>query len=254
MLLLKNCVSATRAAVIQIEQLTKTLKGRNELSQKFNACALISQDDVPYFKWIISEWLASSAQWQNPPAWQMTAYCNMLTATNDYVSNWGNAMVVTSGGVCNAFTLESIVSPLQDISLGNADRSWFFQKCTEFAYFQVSYPGTSIFFDNMPSTMQESWCRMAFGKPLIPNVDWTNTYYGGMNVAGTNIMFTNGLMDPWHTLSLVGTNNTQQYVVNYEAAHCAPMTQPTSEDPRSLIHARIQIVEFLQGILMNYNK
>jgi hypothetical protein len=139
----------------------------------------------------------------------MTNACNALLASTDYVANWGvfsilahsggsrlfigKAMYANNGNACLQYTKASIVNPMKDISLGtngvenmdlfgclgNLDRSWYFQKCTEFAYFQVGYPGTSVFFGDMPSTMQEEFCLETFGRPLVPHVDWTNAYYGG---------------------------------------------------------------------------
>jgi hypothetical protein len=35
-------------------------------------------------------------------------------------------------------------------------------------------------------------------------VNWTNGYYGGRDIEGTNIAFTNGLFDPWYELVVFG--------------------------------------------------
>ena len=36
-----------------------------------------------------------------------------------------------------------------------------------------------------------------------PDVAWTNANYGGQAIQGTNIVFTNGDIDPWHALSVL---------------------------------------------------
>lgn len=71
-------------------------------------------------------------------------------------------------------------------------------------------------------------------------------------------MFTNGLLDPWHLLSItedqMPTRETSVQAVVYEAGHCAPMTKPSSEDPPSLVAARATVQAFLMDVLSTVNE
>lgn len=51
-------------------------------------------------------------------------------------------------------------------------------------------------------------CNATWG--IIPDPDWLATWVGGSNIAGTsNIVFSNGLLDPWHGggMSLIRLRN-----------------------------------------------
>jgi hypothetical protein len=87
---------------------------------------------------------------------------------------------------------------------------------------------------------------------------------------GTNIMFTNGDLDPWHLLS-VNEDFADGAVLaaTYEAGspylslppsstfllkilgHCGTMIQATSVDPPSLTAARTRVTQFLSGALQS---
>jgi hypothetical protein len=44
-------------------------------------------------------------------------------------------------------------------------------------------------------------CAVAFnGWKSDPQVDWINQNYGDIHIAGTNILFPSGTIDPWHAL------------------------------------------------------
>jgi hypothetical protein len=78
----------------------------------------------------------------------------------------------------------------------------------------------------------------------------------GMDIAGTNIIFTNGLKDPWHQLGITDPNRpiSSQYVITYEAGHCAPMTMANPHDPPSLTAARAKILSYLKQILNEHQE
>ncbi|PON99506.1 Peptidase S [Trema orientale] len=76
----------------------------------------------------------------------------------------------------------------------NSMRLWWFQVCTEVAYFQVAPKNDSIRY-------HLDLCRNVFGEGVYPDVDATNIYYGGTKIGGTKIIFTNGSQDPWRHAS-----------------------------------------------------
>jgi hypothetical protein len=56
-----------------------------------------------------------------------------------------------------------------------------------------------------------------------PNVNFTNAYYGGKGIATSNTLFVNGLIDPWHILSVTTAENQPESVgviVMESTAHC----------------------------------
>ena len=70
-----------------------------------------------------------------------------------------------------------------------------------------------------------------------------NQLYGDIRIAGTNILFPAGTIDPWHALGL--TNYTAKPINPSEipvyilgTAHCHDLYQPANSDPASLTYAR----------------
>lgn len=84
----------------------------------------------------------------------------------------------------------------------------------------------SIFFPNqLLLDHQTAWCEEIFGIPhMKPNTHWTNEYYGGYNLEATQVLFTNGLDDPWHLISINQDLPSGVKAVTYQAgiSHNAP--------------------------------
>lgn len=92
---------------------------------------------------------------------------------------------------------------LKNTSLGEegGDRLWWFQVCTEVAYFQVAPENDSIRSTRLDTRYHLDLCKNVFGEGIYPEVDMTNLYYGGTRIAGSKIIFTNGSQDPWRHAS-----------------------------------------------------
>ncbi|KAK1439186.1 hypothetical protein QVD17_05002 [Tagetes erecta] len=57
-------------------------------------------------------------------------------------------------------------------------------------------------------------CKNVFGEGVYPVVNSTNLYYGGKDIAGSKIVFTNGSQDPWrHASKQVSSPNMPAYIV-----------------------------------------
>lgn len=133
------------------------------------------------------------------------------------------------------------------MSLG---RQWTYQTCTEFGYFQTTNSEKSHLFSNtMPLEYFTEMCSSLFGlgsDEVSKAVDATNTFYGGKNVSGTNIIFPNGSIDPWHVLSITSTTAPTLHAIFIEGtAHCANMYPPRDSDLEALTTAREKITDIL---------
>ncbi|KAM7524095.1 hypothetical protein LguiA_013997 [Lonicera macranthoides] len=86
-----------------------------------------------------------------------------------------------------------------------ADRLWWFQVCSEVAFFQVAPANDSIRSSRIDTRHVYKYhldlCKNVFGEGIYPDVVATNIYYGGTNIAGSKIVFTNGSQDPWRHAS-----------------------------------------------------
>ncbi|CAA7022121.1 unnamed protein product [Microthlaspi erraticum] len=80
-------------------------------------------------------------------------------------------------------------------------RLWWFQVCTELAYFQVAPSNDSVRSHQINTEYHLDLCKSLFGRSVYPKVDATNLFYGGDRIAATKIIFTNGSQDPWRHAS-----------------------------------------------------
>ncbi|CAM6112925.1 unnamed protein product [Calypogeia fissa] len=86
------------------------------------------------------------------------------------------------------------------INPNSGDRMWWYQVCTEVAYFQGAY-NNSIRSAGVSIQWHLDLCENIFGKGVYPETDLTNLYYGGTAIYGSKIVFTNGSQDPWRWAS-----------------------------------------------------
>ncbi|KAL3679328.1 hypothetical protein R1sor_022284 [Riccia sorocarpa] len=82
----------------------------------------------------------------------------------------------------------------------SGDRMWWYQVCSEVAYFQAAYEN-SIRSSEVTVKYHLDLCANVFGAGTYPEVDLTNLYYGGTGIYGSKIVFLNGSQDPWRWAS-----------------------------------------------------
>ncbi|KAL7564466.1 hypothetical protein ACA910_001560 [Epithemia clementina (nom. ined.)] len=92
--------------------------------------------------------------------------------------------------------------------MDDGERSWLWQTCTEFGFYQTCHAGSHCPFAQGWHSVQQDLevCRVAFGG-LTPRVvsqaiQETLEYYGGWNLSATRILSINGQVDPWSELAI----------------------------------------------------
>jgi len=96
------------------------------------------------------------------------------------------------------------------------------------------------------STWDESsyskYCELAFGE--APQYNWALDYFGGMNpkrdfMKASNIIFSNGSLDPWHAGGVLEDVSPETVVLYIEnSAHHLDLRLPNCADPETLTTAR----------------
>ncbi|XP_061343785.1 probable serine protease EDA2 isoform X2 [Gastrolobium bilobum] len=107
----------------------------------------------------------------------------------------------------------------------SSSRLWWFQVCTEVAYFQVAPSNDSIRSSKVDTRYHLDLCKNVFGEGIFPDVDATNLYYGGTKIAGSKIIFTNGSQDPWrHASKQISSPDMPSYTITcYNCGHGTDM-------------------------------
>uniref|UniRef100_A0A7S1GCM2 Uncharacterized protein n=1 Tax=Bicosoecida sp. CB-2014 TaxID=1486930 RepID=A0A7S1GCM2_9STRA len=162
---------------------------------------------------------------------------------------------------CIDISYSGMIAQLQNTSLASAaaegGRQWTYQTCAQFAYFQTTDAaapaqvfGPASF---IPLSFYTGMCADIFGAAFTPavvkaNVAFTNTHYGGKDLAGTRIIVPNGNIDPWHALSVTTPDASRETIVPIMVdggAHCSNMYPASPNDLPSLTAARKQITNQL---------
>jgi len=179
----------------------------------------------------------------------ISTMCNVFESFSDPVQAWQNFQIDyyqasdEPSDNCLDISYEDYITELQNTSTADtAARAWTWQYCNEFGYLQTG-DGTNQPFSPMISLeffLQQ--CQDAFGVPIVPNTNWTNTYYGGRDIgySSSNTVFPNGSVDPWHALGVrmasASLGNTA--VLINGTAHCADLYAPRPTDLPGLTAVR----------------
>lgn len=134
-------------------------------------------------------------------------------------------------------------------------RSWIYQTCTEFGFYQTSSNVTNIFSDRFDVDFFIRQCMDIYGEKFTSNFQYrsvaqTNIMYGALNPSTTNVLYVHGSLDPWHALGLYQSNDLQTPTILIQGtAHCADMYEPRDQDLPQLKEARVKIAEYIDKLL-----
>ena len=148
---------------------------------------------------------------------------------------------------CYDIKWSSMLDELKNES--SQDRSWIWQTCTEFGFYQTCDPDTNCPFTTYPwlSTVQSylDICEDVFGvdaQTTTQDISLSNVFYGGWNYNGTNVFFVNGDVDPWHASSVLTPNDALQQTLMVKGASHHAWTHPSKPtDQASVVAARLTI-------------
>ncbi|KAF1872035.1 hypothetical protein Lal_00012256 [Lupinus albus] len=184
----------------------KLATNRRALKASFNAADLEIDGDFFYF---LADAAAIAFQYGNPDkvckplVEAKKAGEDLVDAYAKYVKDY----YLGTFGV-NIQTYDQKYLKNTAVSEDSSTRLWWFQVCTEVAYFQVAPSNDSIRSSKVDTRQFLKHCRYhldlcknVFGDGIFPAVDATNLYYGGTKIAGSKIIFTNGSQDPWRHAS-----------------------------------------------------
>jgi lysosomal Pro-X carboxypeptidase len=249
-------------------ELYEKLSGDSQLITKiFKLCKPLSGYDylkLRYFTETAIMYMAmidypTPADFLQPlPAWPVTYTCKkikqIVTNSSEYalldLLNAINNVYYNSSGKLSCFDLNQGISP----DLG--DSGWDYQACTE----MIMPIGASASSDNM--FLPNPWnldaflreCHSKWGVTGRPY--WATTYYGGENIgAASNIVFSNGDLDPWMGGGIVKTISESVIAIIIEnGAHHLDLRSASDKDPLSVIKARQLEVQHIKRWIDQYKR
>ena len=238
-----QCVEQIRKAFSDLGLLLVSEEGRQFLYDRFNLCTDEAESDplkdaYNQFQFLyylttqdgidLSGPLTGSLfpVQSNDPNCEEDA-CSIAKVCSDYMLNSDLGEPIDrlavlwslyAGEKCTSVDYQkATIAPLLDTSLSSwPERSWQYQACNEFGFFQTCDPGTECPFTQEPhmntTEAQSYYCQRAFGldaNEIQERIAETNEYYGGWDPVGTRIMYVSASIDPWHSLGVCRTPDCQ---------------------------------------------
>jgi len=241
---LSGCGSIIKKGYSLLYDLSTTQSGRDKLSTTFKLCyRLLNQSIAQDF----INWVDAALQSQpmldypyptnygiNIGAWPVNDTCKKLKSKSDNVL----AGLADGIGVWYNYTGDkSCYDIKRDAPDWGKCCGWDYLACTE-----VYLPsGTNGIFPHRAFNLTRDIenCYNMFG--VILNPSWPQIYWGGFDALSqtSHIIFSNGLLDPWHTSGVLSNiSDTLIAIVIPEAAHHLDLRSPNKADPIYVAEAR----------------
>jgi len=225
----EQCVTAVRGAFQTIDDMLKDGKN-DQLARDFIACTnLTTGQDVALFVMNIVENIQGAVQYDAQQMFGSVRYvCSTMTSSDNFYHNLLQFIKMVPWFHCVESSWTELIKKLSHERLSNTMRAWTYQTCAQFGFYQTCKTNTSCVFSHH-ITLQPylDICQQVFkitSTVVYDQVDFTNVYYGSTNPQGSRVLFVNGLIDPWHSLSvLMNISSTEQAIVIPDSSHCADM-------------------------------
>ncbi|EFP07893.1 hypothetical protein CRE_14134 [Caenorhabditis remanei] len=241
------CYQEIKNGFDEIHELFQTDSGREKLSVLFKLNPPfrdnISESDKHFFFFDIIGPFQFAVQYAGRGSGGFVEDSKIAMLCRNITNGTQSSVENVAKVVLDDFKNKSIIHSFYDknkwkhMKKTNENYLWRWQTCSEFGYFQSADSGNSIFGAMKPVSFQVQRCMEMFGKEytrgkIEENVEATNYRYGGVDgFRGTNVVFINGDVDPWHILGLY--NSTEKSVVSYlinGTSHCVDMYPPQDND------------------------
>lgn len=185
--------------------------------------------------------------------------CNILTADGSEpaykkLAAFNSIILDKTNQACLDYSYKNMIKELRNMTWGSEGaRQWMYQTCTEFGFYQTSSGEVEVFGNHFTLDFFIKQCEDIFGKKyneafVDAAADWTNNYYGALDIAVSRVVFVHGSVDPWHALGITKTQDNGAPVIYIKGtAHCANMYPRSDDDSSELIRARLEIEQYLGG-------
>ncbi|KAI7903367.1 uncharacterized protein BX663DRAFT_50240 [Cokeromyces recurvatus] len=154
----------------------------------------------------------------NPFEDQFCSIFNGLSSLHDYVEAYGNFTKQLISAACDEDESVNECLDTHDprsklyTDLTRPSRAWFWQICTEYAYWQTgSAPiwKPRIVSRKLNTAWYQHQCPLMFGEHAVPKRPlWhkINKEYNGWHISLDRVFWIDGEWDPWRTLSVQSNN------------------------------------------------
>lgn len=240
------------------------------VQQRLNACpgSLTSQADRDNWEMSITTYPGLIMQYNNTYPVHLADIKTVVQAASTpldaafAVTDFLNVTKSAEGGCvdlgASAFYRSLMNATLPLSGQGNAMRTWTWQTCNEFGYFQTARAefGHTNFYTRGASSraLWQQVCNDVFGitnEDVGARIQKTNDYYGGKNPANiSHVFFSNGHLDAWSLLSVTSypeNNRNVETMVADLGSHCVGLYAPDSSEVVGATNIRTRAIQLFQS-------
>ncbi|XP_076371487.1 lysosomal Pro-X carboxypeptidase isoform X1 [Tachypleus tridentatus] len=243
-----TCVQLIKDSWIAVRRVGKTDKGLKWLTTRFNLCSSLTHESLEDFiSWLKETWqFLAMTDYPYPtsflvplPAYPIKAACQHLSGKpldeRSLLLKIYKAVSVFQNytGDIRCFN----ISQTGGQSLG--ERGWDFQSCTEMVMPMCS-DGRKDMFEPNPWNLTQYAQKCSKDWGVTPEPYKIQEMFGGRNISfGSNIIFSNGLLDPWSGGGILKSlSESLVAIIIPGATHHLDLRSANSRDPPSVIKAR----------------
>lgn len=259
-----GCFESLREAVEKIQKTGETVDGRNKLAKIFHLCKPL--DSAQPLTDFFTDAIETIPQENYPyaigtnPAWPVNATCEIM------LKGVGNddSLLEAAAKVTDFFYSRQSASCVSGEGQGGipgggpgpaAWGSWSYQSCTETLH-QFSARGLRTF--NFSFDVATEECKKYFG--VAPRPNWSETHFGGYAIGDgktglSNVIFSNGLLDPWHGGGfLKQTTKSCPVLIMEKGAHHLDLRGSNPQDPEEVTRTRQIEKSIMENWIHEYAK
>ncbi|XP_070800156.1 lysosomal Pro-X carboxypeptidase [Pituophis catenifer annectens] len=260
-----GCSESIRNSWAAIKRIADTEKGLQWLSHTFRLCSPLktTTDVINFREWLSGTWIYvamvdypyEAAFLQPLPAWPVKVICKYLKNPKQpdklLLQNIFRAVNVYYNYTGHASCLNLTRTATKSLGL----KGWSYQACTEMVMPMCS-DGINDMFEPQKwdfHSYSES-CFKAWG--VRPRPSLIPTIYGGKNIsAHSNIIFSNGGLDPWYGGGVTkNITDTLVAIMIPEGAHHLDLRAKNPSDPSSVRQARLLEVHYMKLWLQKHKR
>jgi pimeloyl-ACP methyl ester carboxylesterase len=257
-----NCDQQLAAAILDMVALSNTSQGLAQMSSAFPTCEPLNttQDGLNLLSWVQNALIymvelnydTASNYGIQFPAWPLNKTCQDMQKMQN-----GSPLQAIAYAIQNYYnstgdkTCVDIVADQPDFAYSPG---WDYIACTA-AYMPMAQRGMWWPHYEYAPGPDVTQCVQQWDIPL--RLNWSRIHWGGFDSFkwGSNIIFSNGLIDPWHALGVLESPNEKSSVIAIvipESAHHADLRGPDPADPIYLTKARAKEAAIIGSWLDNF--
>jgi pimeloyl-ACP methyl ester carboxylesterase len=253
-----NCSNNVHQALLDITAMIQTPSGAQTVQQLLHLCVTPTANDGDTLGYFVQAAFDSMAMGNYPfptyyisgapgfpaPAWPMRVACDFLADTAP-TPEGRIAALYNAIGVMDNITGTAACYNTSGNNPSVFSEIWDFMVCTgalinEQPYFPATGPPADMFLPQpaWPRSKMDAYCQSTYGK--TPR--WGELYMSlGLDAipASSNIIFANGLLDPWHSGGVLqNVSDSILALIIPEGGHHLDLFFSTPQDPPSVVAVR----------------